>query len=63
MHISSTRSSDMEVYKWSRLPGTAKEAKEYIKGLLKKNIIETIRQAEKKSIKLAYEEMEEKLIR
>ena len=28
MHISSTRSSDMEVYKWSRLPGTAKEAKE-----------------------------------
>ena len=26
--ISSTRSSDMAVYEWSRLPGTAKEAKE-----------------------------------
>ena len=28
MPISSTRSSDMAVYEWSRLPGTAKEAKE-----------------------------------
>lgn len=28
MQISSTRSSDMAVYEWSRLPGTAKEAKE-----------------------------------